>query len=75
MATRYLSGSKVIFPDLKKYYTLDHSNGYNNGSNNWLLKERVDLAAEGVKIGTRFEIHPDYQDAIVEVMTITNKEL
>jgi hypothetical protein len=75
MATRYLSGSKVVFPDLKKYFTLDRPFGYNGGSNNWMLKEKVNLAVEGVKVGTRFEIHPDYQDAIVEVMTITNKEL
>ena len=75
MATRYLSGSKVVFPDLKKYFTVDRPYGHHNGSSNWVTKEKVNLAVEGVKVGTRFEIHPDYQDAIVEVMTITNKEL
>jgi hypothetical protein len=44
-------------------------------ANTWILREQVDLVREGVKKDVRFEIHPDWEDSIVEVMTITNKEL
>ena len=40
-----------------------------------ILKENVNLPSEGVKAGTKFEIHPNWENSIVEVMTITNKEL
>ena len=74
-ATRYLSGSKVVFPDLKKSFILDRVMFNRDYANTWVLREKVDLAVEGVKPGVRFEIHPDWENSIVEVMTITNKEL
>ena len=74
-ATHYLSGSKVVFPDLKKDFTLERVVFHKDYANTWILRENTDLVREGVKKDTRFEIHPDWENAIVEVMTITNKEL
>ena len=74
-ATHYLSGSKVVFPDLKKSFTLERVMFNADYANTWILREQVDLVREGVKKDVRFEIHPDWEDSIVEVMTITNKEL
>ena len=73
--TRYLSGSQVVFPELKKSFTLNRPAMYRASAVTWILNEKVDLVREGVRQGTRFEIHPDWKNAIVEVMTITNKEL
>ncbi|MBE6405666.1 MAG: hypothetical protein E7040_06565 [Lentisphaerae bacterium] len=73
--TRYLSGSQVVFPELKKSFTLNRAAFHKDYANTWILSEKTDLVREGIKTGTRFEIHPDWENAIVEVMTITNKEL
>ena len=67
--------SKVVFPDLKKSFTLERVMFNADYANTWILREQVDLVREGVKKDVRFEIHPDWEDSIVEVMTITNKEL
>ncbi|MBQ7403292.1 MAG: hypothetical protein IJW05_07630 [Lentisphaeria bacterium] len=75
IATRYLSGSKIVFPELKKSFTLERIMFHKDYANTWVLREQIDLSVEGVKTGTRFEVHPDWEDSIVEIMTITNKEL
>ena len=67
--THYLSGSKVVFPELNKSFTLD----LNAPGGLWILRENVNLIREGIKKGIRFEIHPDWENAIVELVTTTEK--
>ena len=69
--THYLSGSKVVFPELNKSFTLD----LNAPGGLWILRENVNLIREGIKKGIRFEIHPDWENAIVELVTAEEKDM
>ena len=75
-STRYLLGSKIFFPELKKTYTVKAINSqYGLTSYWWTIAEPVNVAKEGIKPGMKFQIIPDWKNAIVELVTTTEKEI
>ena len=61
----------MVFPELNKSFTLDR----NAPGGLWIIRENVNLIKEGIKKGIRFEIHPDWENAIVELVTTTEKSI
>ena len=72
--TRYLTGSKIRFPELKKTYTVKSlQSQYGINTYWWTLAESVDTVREGIRPGMKFQVIPDWKNAIVELVTTTEK--
>lgn len=72
--TRYLIGSKIVFPELKKTYTVKAINSQFAVSTLWwTIAEPVNVIKEGIKPGMKFHVIPDWKNAIVELVTTTEK--
>ena len=72
--TRYLTGSKIRFPELKKTYTVKAlQSQYGINTYWWTLAESVDTVREGIRPGMKFHVIPDWKNAIVELVTTAEK--
>ena len=68
------TGSKILFPELKKTYTVKAIQAqYGINTYWWTLAESVDTVREGIRPGMRFQVIPDWENAIVELVTTTEK--
>ncbi|MBR4662769.1 MAG: hypothetical protein IKO93_02745 [Lentisphaeria bacterium] len=60
-------------PGKPKRHTLQSQYGINTYW--WTLAESVDTVREGIKPGMKFQVIPDWKNAIVELVTAVEKDI